>query len=88
MVFVNGAKDEVAAEPGIRFFYLNEGYMLLGRIVEKVSNMRYEDYVGERILKPLKMRGSSFPNESLEKDADIATSYFVQRKESTFVGTP
>ena len=88
MAFVNGAKDEVAAEPGAKFFYLNEGYTLLGRIVEKVSGFRYEDYVVERILKPLKMRRSGFPSESLDKDADIATSYFIQRKEDTFVGTP
>jgi CubicO group peptidase (beta-lactamase class C family) len=88
MAFANGAKDEVAAEPGTRYFYLNEGYTLLGRIVEKVSNIRYEDCIRERILKPLKMSRSAFPNENLEKDADVATSYFVQRKENTFVATP
>jgi CubicO group peptidase (beta-lactamase class C family) len=88
MAFVNGAKDEVAAEPGIRYFYLNEGYSLLGRMVEKVSGMRYEDYIGEKILKPLKMRRSGFPSERLEKDADLATSYLVQKKEDAFVGTP
>jgi CubicO group peptidase (beta-lactamase class C family) len=78
----------VAADPGKRFFYLNEGYTLLGRIIEKVSNMRFEDYVKEKILKPLKMSRSAFPNENLEKDADVATPYFVQRKENTFVATP
>lgn len=88
MTFINGAKDEVAAEPGTRYFYLNEGYTLLGRIIEKASNMRYEDCIRERILKPLKMSRSDFPNENLEKDADVATSYLVQKKENAFVATP
>ncbi len=88
MTFVNGGKDMVAAEPGSKFFYLNEGYALLGRIVEKIGGMRYEDYVRERILKPLRMRRSGFPSKDLEKDSDIATSYLVQRKANAFVGTP
>jgi CubicO group peptidase (beta-lactamase class C family) len=88
MAFVNGAKDEVAAEPGKRYFYLNEGYTLLGLIIEKVSNMHYEDCIKERILKPLRMSRSGFPSEKLEKDADVATPYLVQRKEDTFVATP
>jgi CubicO group peptidase (beta-lactamase class C family) len=88
MTFVNGAKDEVAAEPGKRFFYLDEGYELLGRIVEKVSSMRYEDFIRERILKPLKINRSGFPNQNAEKDADAATLYLVQKKQNTFVATP
>jgi CubicO group peptidase (beta-lactamase class C family) len=88
MTFVNGAKDEVVAEPGMRFFYLNEGYTLLGWIVEKVSSMHYEEYIKERILKPLKMNKSAFPNEKFESYMDVATPYFVQRKEDTFVATP
>ena len=85
MLFINGAKDEVATEPGKKFFYLNEGYTLLGWIIEKVSNMRYEDYIKEKILKPLKMNRSAFLNEKLEKDVDVATPYFVQRKEGTLM---
>jgi CubicO group peptidase (beta-lactamase class C family) len=88
MRFINGAKDEVAAEPGKRFFYLNEGYVLLGLIIEKATRMHYEDYIKEKILKPLKMNRSDFPNENLERDADVATLYFVQRKENTLVATP
>ena len=87
MSYINGAKDEVAAPPGERYFYLNEGYALLGLIVEKVSKMCYEDYVREKILKPLKMDRSGFPNQNLDKDADLATLYFVQRKENTIVPT-
>ena len=88
MIFINGAKDEVVADPGARFFYLNEGYVLLGRIVERVSGMRYEDYVTQKILKPLKMKRSGFPVKDFEKDGDVATMYQVQKKDRTLVGIP
>lgn len=39
--------------PGERFAYSNLGYCLLGRVIEKVSNQTYNDYVTENIFKPL-----------------------------------
>jgi CubicO group peptidase (beta-lactamase class C family) len=88
MLHVNGAKDEVAAEPGSRFFYLNEGYELLGMIVERVSQMRYESYVRDRVLKPLKMNRSTFLREEFEKDQDVMTPYFIEKKDEVFMATP
>ncbi|WP_219510068.1 serine hydrolase domain-containing protein [Nonomuraea ceibae] len=38
--------------PGSRYAYSNYGYMLLGRIIAKVSGMSYESYVRQRILAP------------------------------------
>lgn len=88
MLHVNGAKDEVAADPGKRFFYLNEGYELLGMIIERVSGMRYEYYVRDKILRPLKMNRSTFLKEEFEKDADVMTPYFKEKKNGTVVATP
>ncbi|MBS7633548.1 serine hydrolase [Candidatus Bathyarchaeota archaeon] len=88
ITFINGATSEIVAEPGKRFFYLNEGYTLLGWIIERTSNMRYEDYVRENILKPLKMNRSAFPSEKIENDADVATPYLVQKKEGIFAAVP
>jgi CubicO group peptidase (beta-lactamase class C family) len=88
MAFLNGAKNEVASEPGERFFYLDEGYELLGRIIEKVSDTPYEEFVRERILKPLKMNRTCFPDQDPEKDPDVATPYLVQKREDAFVVTP
>jgi CubicO group peptidase (beta-lactamase class C family) len=88
ILHVNGAKDEVAAEPGSRFFYLNEGYELLGMIVERVSQMRYEYYVRDKILKPLKMNRSTFLKEEFEKDQDVMTPYFAEKKDGILLATP
>ncbi|MEM3700092.1 MAG: serine hydrolase [Candidatus Bathyarchaeia archaeon] len=78
---LNGAQEEITAEPGEKFFYFNEGYTLLGMIIEKVSGMNYEDYVREKILKPLKMNRSTFIKEEFEKDNDIMVPYIVEAKE-------
>ena len=37
------------------FNYSNYGFALLGKIIEKESNKKYEDYMSETIFKPLKM---------------------------------
>ena len=46
--------------PGEKFKYSNSGYILLGYIIEKVSNMSYEDYIEQNIFKPLNMLHSGF----------------------------
>jgi len=47
-------------EPGKQAAYTNLGYMVLGAIIEAVSNQTYEDYVIENILRPLKMEHTNF----------------------------
>jgi CubicO group peptidase (beta-lactamase class C family) len=40
-------------EPGARMAYSNLGYLVLGRVIEKVAGVGYEDFVRATILKPL-----------------------------------
>jgi len=88
LLHVNNASEEVAAKPGKRLFYFNEGYTLLGEIIERVSKLKYRDYIKEKILKPLKMNRSTFLKEEFEKDSDTMTPYFVKSKEGTITATP
>ena len=85
LLFVNEAREEVAARPAQRYFYLNTGFTLLGEVVERVSKTSFEDYVAERILKPLRMDRSTFEKEAFEKDPDAMTAY---RKEKDGSLTP
>jgi len=86
MLHVNGAAGEVAAEPSKRYFYYNSGFTLLGEVVERVSGVTYENYVREKILKPLGMSRSTFLKEGSEKDSDIMTAYW-KNKDGTLTAT-
>ncbi|RPA69083.1 hypothetical protein EF405_04535 [Cyclobacteriaceae bacterium YHN15] len=59
-------------KPGETNFYYNFGYCVLGRVIEKITQMTYETYVQTEILKPMginemKIGGNTladrFPNE-------------------------
>jgi N-acyl-D-amino-acid deacylase len=39
--------------PGERFAYSNFGYIILGRVIERVSGMAYETFVRTRVLQPV-----------------------------------
>jgi N-acyl-D-amino-acid deacylase len=39
--------------PGEEFAYSNFGYDILGRVIERLSGMRYEDFVRARVLQPV-----------------------------------
>lgn len=77
VAWLNGAADWVEARPGERWFYLNEGYILLGGLIEKLSGLPYADYVRKRILEPLGMRNTGFLREEVP---ELATPYVVPQE--------
>ena len=59
-------------DTGTEFGYSNSNYILLGYIIEKVSKKKYEDFMEENILKPLKLNNTGFlSNKSIVKDKAI-----------------
>jgi len=48
--------------PGEKFDYNNNGYILLGQVIEKVSGQSYEAFLKENIFMPLKMANSGYDN--------------------------
>ena len=77
LALANRMSEWSVAKPGTRFFYLNTGYVLLGKIIEEISGIKYEDFVKENILKKIGMRKSSFFQEELVKDPDLACGYVL-----------
>ena len=53
-------------EPGARRDYSNYGFMILGRIIERVSGLSYDQYVKTHIFAPAGMTGSGFIPESVD----------------------
>lgn len=60
-------------EPGTRWSYSNTGYMILGRVVEKVSGVPFGEFLERRILKPAGMTNTVFEPDS--SDAGLARGY-------------
>ena len=54
-----------STNPNSQFEYSNLGYGLLGKIVSVVSGQRYQDYVIEKILRPLGMDDCEFEYEKI-----------------------
>lgn len=79
ITFMREANQWAFSKPGERWFYLNEGYVILGHIIEKVSGISYDRYVRENILKPLGMNRSFFQKKEVDADADVATPYIITR---------
>jgi CubicO group peptidase (beta-lactamase class C family) len=46
--------------PGLEYEYSNLGFALLGKIVSNVSGQRFQDYIREKIWKPLGMKTSEW----------------------------
>lgn len=79
ITFLDGAEEWANNAPGERWYYLNEGFRLLGEIVEKISGEKYPDYIKNHILEPLGMKRSTFSPDAVEADPDSATPYIVTR---------
>ncbi len=57
------AKREIEANPSTEFYYNNIGPDIAARVLEVVSKKSFDRLIMEKILRPLKMRGTSFSNE-------------------------
>ncbi len=55
-----GKQISFSNPPGIAFEYSNLGFALQGRIITKVSGMRYQDYIKKNILEPLGMKTTTY----------------------------
>ena len=71
------AKQPLDFEPGTRWSYSNTNYLILGRIVEKVSGKSFEDFLQERILRPLAMSHSGFEPDPARPEAAQGYSSFT-----------
>jgi CubicO group peptidase (beta-lactamase class C family) len=49
-----------AAKPGTRFIYSNQGYAIVGVMLEEIANKPWETLITERLFEPLKMKSAGF----------------------------
>jgi N-acyl-D-amino-acid deacylase len=63
--------------PGTRFAYSNVGYIILGRVIERVSGQSYESYVREQVLAPLDVHAPSIAASHLAQRGPFEVKYYA-----------
>lgn len=78
-------QDHTEFQPGSRFHYCNAGYVILALIVDKVSGVRFPDFLQKNIFGPLRMTSTRFyPRED---HGDRHRAYGYSRVEDAFQRT-
>lgn len=72
-------------QPGEKFSYSNSNYILLGMIIEKVSGMKYADFLQQNLFGPLHMN-----NTGMDSNARILhhRAYGYSRSDGTLINAP
>ncbi len=67
------AKQPLLFQPGTQWSYSSPGIEILGRLIEVCSGQRYEDFIADRILRPLGMRDTFFypPTDKISRIAMV-----------------
>jgi len=63
--------------PGEKYQYSNSGYVLLAKIIEKVTGQSFEDWTLEHIFKPLKMNNTFFNTNQNTVIPGMASAYSI-----------
>jgi N-acyl-D-amino-acid deacylase len=63
--------------PGTRFAYSNVGYIVLGRVIERVSGQSYESYVRDQVLAPLDVHSASIAGSHLGDRGPFEAKYYA-----------
>lgn len=70
---------QLLGPPGRFFSYSNEGFGLLGAILERVSGRSYESFVQEEILRPAGMDHTTFDTGVMLRFPEVTTLYSPKR---------
>jgi len=57
------SKRDIVTNPGTEFYYSNVGINIAARVLEVIAKKGFDRLMMERIIRPLKMKGTSFSNE-------------------------
>jgi len=81
------ASQPLQFEPDSKYQYANEGINTVGRIIEVISGKKYEDFLDERLFKPLGMKDTTFWPDA-GQIARIAKSYKGNKDKSDIEEAP
>lgn len=76
---------KLTAPPGSRFIYTDVGYIVLGRIVEKLTGMPLDVVAQEWIFKPLRMTESGYRRVSKNVSSNLSLIAPTEKEENTLL---
>jgi CubicO group peptidase (beta-lactamase class C family) len=65
-------------EPGCRYAYSNFGYCLLGRVIEKITKQKYDQYIVSAVLGPSGISDMQIAGNTLKERAANEVKYYSQ----------
>lgn len=74
------AQDTLAFKPGTKWDYCNVNYMLLARIVEKITGRTFRQFAQQRLFEPLGMNHTLVNDDATEIIANRVTPYNQRNK--------
>lgn len=69
--------QQAVGRPGEKFLYSDTGFVLLGKVLEKVSGAHYEDLLYQNIFKPLGMKSSYLYGHPIDLKSTEKAPLFV-----------
>eukprot|EP01126_Amoeba_proteus_P000822 TRINITY_DN10239_c0_g1_i3.p1 TRINITY_DN10239_c0_g1~~TRINITY_DN10239_c0_g1_i3.p1 ORF type:complete len:303 (+),score=59.53 TRINITY_DN10239_c0_g1_i3:374-1282(+) len=69
-------KKPLVHDPGASMCYSNFGYCVLGRVIEKVTGLSYEDYVLKVLFAGTKIKGMNIGSTTEHKSEEVCYHYF------------
>ncbi|GAA3305424.1 hypothetical protein GCM10020295_59100 [Streptomyces cinereospinus] len=76
--------NAAGAAPGAEFAYSNFGYVVLGRVIERVTGRPYEEYVGQDVLAPCGITGMRIAGNTRQDRRPGEAVYYDQDKEDPY----
>jgi len=74
-------------EPGTQYQYSNGGFIVLGKIIEKVSGENYFEYIRKNVLQPMGMNNTDFYNKN-DNIPNLARGYVIKNAGPTQAPPP
>lgn len=70
--------------PGEHYAYSNFGYCVLGRVIEKITQIPYDEYIRKQVLSPCKVEDMRISGNALEERAPHEVTYYGQNGEDPY----
>ncbi len=78
--YLNSAEYQMLGKPGDYLSYCNDGFLLLGAIIERLTGRLYRRVMTERVLDRLEMNRSTYTLEELARMTNVTVPYLYNKK--------